>query len=86
MTLERKIKKFIKEHNSSSDGPKAKPASVEDINVKTETLENLTLDEVMKRAEKAQSSSTSKNKAAVDPMEKVVIFLQQEQKMIEKRE
>ena len=71
MTLERNLKKYFKEHNPNFI--KSKPAKIQDINVK-QTLENMTLDEVMKIAQKQQPSKETKQFA--DPMEKVVLFLQ----------
>jgi len=70
--LKRNLKKLLSLHNRKSSSKEGKPASIDQLKISPDALENLSMDDVVKIAEKTSVGSKSKLK----PMDKVVLFLQ----------
>ena len=75
--LKRNLRKYLTNHEHASNDK----ASIDDLQVPLEAMENLSMDEVMRIAEKASAEAAKRGvpkEKNLAPMDRAVLFLQQE--------
>ena len=81
--LEKKFSEYLKKHGKNETVAMPAPSNLKlaDIKVEPETLENMSMEEVFKIAEKGAKKNTN-----YQPIDLVVQFLRKEQKLIQQKE